>query len=127
MGERQAVLARSGWALCLADNADPRVVTMVQTPLEAAIATGVDLGDLDGAAGADGGADQRRAAMAGDVEAGPAAGLDVQVLGDATRDVGGPTYVPPRMSQRLRQMEDVHAVGGRQLDERDHAEASVWA
>jgi hypothetical protein len=65
--------------------------------------------------------------MAGDVEAGPAAGLDVQVLGDATRDVGRPTYVPPRMSQRLRQMEDVHAVGGRQLGERDHAEASVWA
>jgi hypothetical protein len=32
---------------------------MVQTPLEAAIATGVDLGDRDGAAGSDGGADQR--------------------------------------------------------------------
>ena len=49
MGGRQAVLARSGWVLCLAEDADPRVVTMVQTPLEAAIATGVDLGDLDGA------------------------------------------------------------------------------
>jgi hypothetical protein len=35
------------------------VVAIVQAPFEAAIATGVDLGDLDGAAGADGGADQR--------------------------------------------------------------------
>jgi hypothetical protein len=58
-GEGQAVLARPRWALRRAENADPRVVTMVQAPFEAAIATGVDLGDHDGAAGADGGADQR--------------------------------------------------------------------
>ena len=42
-----------------AQGADARVVAIVQAPFEAAIATGVDLGDLDGAAGADGGADQR--------------------------------------------------------------------
>ena len=60
---------------------------MVKPSFEAAIATGVDLGDRDGAAGADGGADQRRAAMAGDVEARPSAGLDVQVLGNPAGDV----------------------------------------
>jgi hypothetical protein len=46
-------------ALAAAQGADARVVAIVQAPFEAAIATGVDLGDLDGAAGADGGADQR--------------------------------------------------------------------
>ena len=46
-------------ALAAAQGADARVVAIVQAPFEAAIATGVDLGDLDGATGADGGADQR--------------------------------------------------------------------
>src|SRR5438067_11976033 len=63
--------------------------------------------------------------MAGDVEARPAAGLDVQVLGDTAGDVGSPTNVAAGMSQGLGQVQDVHAVGGRQLDERDHAEASA--
>ena len=95
------------------------------------MAAGVDLGDLDGAAGADGGADQRRAAMAGDVEARPAAGLDVQVLGDTAGDVGSPAGIATRMRQRLAEMQHVDAVRAGELGERDHAtevlEALAWA
>jgi hypothetical protein len=39
--------------------------------------------------------------MAGDAEAGPAAGLDVQVLGDTTGDVGRPACIAMGVSQRL--------------------------
>jgi hypothetical protein len=98
---------------------------MVKPSFEAAIATGVDLGDLDGAAGADGGADQRRAAMAGDVEAGVGAALHVQVLSDAAGDVGGPADVTSRLSQRRREVNNVHAIGGGEFGQRDHAASSV--
>ena len=98
---------------------------MMQAALETAIAARVDLGNQDCAAGADGGADQRRAAMAGQVAARPAAGLDVQMLGDAARDVGRPANVAARMGQWLAEMQDVHAVGGGELGQRDHAATPV--
>ena len=63
--------------------------------------------------------------MAGDVEARASAGLDVQVLGDAAGDVGGPTYVAARMGQRRGEVDDVHAVGAGQVGKRDHAASSV--
>ena len=142
-GEGQAVLARPRWALRRAENADPRVVTMVQAPFEAAIATGVDLGDPDRTAAAESGADERRAGMMGAVlaAAGAAAGvrvevgarltagLDVQVLGDTTGDVGRPACIAMGVSQRLGQMKHVHAVGGGEIGKQDHvAEASArWA
>jgi len=98
----------------------------MQPPLEAAIATGIDLGDLDCATSANSSADQRRAAMAGDVEARLPAGLDVQVLDHAAGDVGRPAHVAPRVSQRLGEVHDVDAVGRGQIGERDHIEASGW-
>jgi hypothetical protein len=49
----------------------------MQPSFEATVAARVDLGDLDGAASPDGRAHQRRAAVAGDVEARAGAGLDV--------------------------------------------------
>jgi hypothetical protein len=100
---------------------------MMQAPLEPTVATGVDQDDLDGATGAEGGTDQRRATMAGDMEAGAGAGLDIQVLGHAAGDVGRPAHVAARMRQRLAEVKDVHAVGGGQFGERDHATASVTA
>jgi hypothetical protein len=95
----------------------------MQPPLEAPIAAGVDLADLDRPAGTDAGADQRRAAMAGDVEARIGAALHVQVLGDTTGDVDRPTHVAARRGQRRGEVDDVHAVGGGQRGERDHAQA----
>jgi hypothetical protein len=96
----------------------------MQAPFEPAIATWVDLGDQDGAAGTDGRADQRRAAMAGGVGARAAAGLDVQVLGHAAGEVAGPTDVAAGVGEGLGQVEHVDAFDGGQLGERDHAEAS---
>jgi len=97
----------------------------MKTTFQPAIATGVDLGDRDGAAGADSGADQRRAAMAGDVEARIDAALHVQVLSHAPRDVGSPTYVAAGVGQRRGEVDDVHAVGAGQVGKRDHATLSV--
>ena len=63
--------------------------------------------------------------MAGDVEARPAAGLHVQVLGDTAGDVGGPADGPLGVSQGFGEVHDVHTVGARQIGERDHAASSV--
>ena len=65
--------------------------------------------------------------MAGDVEARASAGLDVQVLGDTAGDVRSPARIAARVSQWLGQMEDVHAGGGGELSQRDHAATLVSA
>jgi hypothetical protein len=101
------------------------VVAVVQASFEPAVATRVDPGDRDRAAGADGRADQRRAVVAGDVEAGLAAHLDIQVLGHATGDVGRPAHVATGMRERLAQVQEVDAIRGGQLSQRDHAAAST--
>src|ERR671932_2913958 len=102
-------LARAWRALAAALDTHARVVAVVEAPFEATITAGVDLGDLDRATGADGDADERRAVMVGavlaatgaaagvgvQVKARLAAGLDVQVLGDAAGDVGRPAPRTP--------------------------------
>ena len=120
--------------LAAALDAHARVVAIVQPPFETAIATGVDLGDPDRTAAAESGADERRAGMmcavlaaagaaAGvrvQVGARLAAGLDVQVLGHAAGEVEGPARIAMGMSQRRVDVQDVDAVGGGEVGERDH-------
>ena len=62
--------------------------------------------------------------MAGDVEARIDAALHVQVLGDTAGDVGRPANVPVRVGEWCGEVDDVHAVGGGHLGQRDHAEVS---
>jgi hypothetical protein len=84
----------------------------MEPPFEPAITARVDLGDEDGAAGTDSRAHERRAAVAGDVEARLAARRDVQVLGDAAGDIRRPADVAPCMSQGFAQVDDVDTRGG---------------
>ena len=72
-----AELARPRRTLAAAQRTSARVMPVMQPAFEPAIATGVDLGDLNLAAGADGGADQGRAAVARQVVARAGAGLDI--------------------------------------------------
>jgi hypothetical protein len=117
--------ARLQRALAAADGADTRVMSVMQASFEPAIAARVELHHDDGAPTADRSTDQGRAAMARDVEARLAAGLDIQVLGDTAGDVGRPARIAARVSQRLGQMEDVHPGRGGELGEWDHAATSL--
>jgi hypothetical protein len=55
------------------------------------------------------------------------AGLDVQMLGNATGDVGGPANMPVRMLHWRVEVQGVHAMSRRQFAERNHAKGFAWA
>ena len=97
-------LAWSRRPLTAAEVANARVVAIMEAPFESPISARVDMDDENNAATTDGCADERRAAVAGDMEARLAAGLDIQVLGHAAGDVSSPAHVAPRVGQGFAQM-----------------------